>query len=89
MKFILLLIINVISFFLFWIDKRRATKNKYRISEFILLLSCFLGGIFGAILAIMIFKHKISKISFKIKLGVIILIQIGILYLYFQFLSPK
>ena len=76
--------ISVISFLLFGLDKWKATQNKSRISEFTLLLFSFLGGSLGSLLAMLIFRHKISKTSFKIKFGLIVLAQILIILYYFK-----
>ncbi|WP_323670681.1 DUF1294 domain-containing protein [Chryseobacterium fluminis] len=75
-----LLIINLLAFSVFAIDKRKAVKHTRRISELALLTLVFLGGTLGAILSMIIFRHKISKKSFLLKLGLIILMQIVLLY---------
>ena len=46
---IYLLFINVIAFFIYGIDKRRARKGQWRISENILLGVALLGGSVGAL----------------------------------------
>ncbi|REC53657.1 DUF1294 domain-containing protein [Chryseobacterium piscium] len=79
------LIMNLIAFTVFGLDKWKATHHKRRFSEFSLLILTFLGGTVGAILAMMIFRHKVSKKSFLWKFGIIILIQI----LLFYFLNLK
>lgn len=48
-----------------------------------------LGGSVGAILGMLIFNHKISKVSFCLKLLVIILIQISVMLFYFKFPALK
>jgi len=70
---------NLIAFTVFGLDKWKATRHKRRISEFSLLILTFLGGAVGAVLAMMIFRHKVSKKSFLWKFGVIILVQIFII----------
>ena len=61
---IYLIIINIISFILYGLDKFKAIKNKWRIPENILLLISFLGGSIGSILGMCIFRHKTKKIKF-------------------------
>ncbi|WP_259132297.1 DUF1294 domain-containing protein [Chryseobacterium ginsenosidimutans] len=78
----LLLIINIISFIIFGIDKQKAVKHKRRISELNLLILTFLGGTIGAILAMLFFRHKISKTSFLLKFGLIVLIQTALIYFF-------
>ncbi|HCO19632.1 MAG TPA: DUF1294 domain-containing protein [Flavobacteriaceae bacterium] len=79
-----ILIISTFSFLLFGFDKRNATRGGYRISEFVLLLLSFLGGSVGSLLGMFIFRHKISKTSFKIKFGLIFLVQILIIFYYLK-----
>ena len=73
--------ISILSFLLFGLDKQKAKQNKRRISEFTLLLVSFLGGSLGSLLGMLIFRHKTSKTSFKIKFGLILLAQILIIFL--------
>ncbi|KFE98076.1 hypothetical protein IX39_16915 [Chryseobacterium formosense] len=84
-----LLIINLITFIIFSLDKWKATKHKRRISEFNLLILTFFGGTAGAISAMLIFRHKISKRSFLWKFFGIILLQILIVVGYTKFLPEN
>ncbi|MDU5363144.1 MAG: DUF1294 domain-containing protein, partial [Finegoldia magna] len=43
------LIINLITFLAFLIDKRKAVHNKYRIAENVLIFLCIIGGFIGAL----------------------------------------
>ncbi|MGM9872992.1 MAG: DUF1294 domain-containing protein [Muribaculaceae bacterium] len=43
-----LLAINIVSFFLYGIDKYKAKKNKWRISEATMLMMAVIGGSIGA-----------------------------------------
>ena len=62
--FIYYTLINLISFSMFFIDKRKAIKNRYRISEIALLMSELLGGCFGGYLSMNLFHHKTKKVKF-------------------------
>ncbi len=62
---IYLTLINLISFIMMGIDKYKAIKHRYRISEFFLITTGFLGGSVGVITGMVIFKHKLSKIKFR------------------------
>lgn len=53
-------IMNVLAFILFAMDKYKAKKRKYRISEKILLTLLFLGSV-GGYLAMLIYRHKTRK----------------------------
>lgn len=55
---LVILAMNIFSFVLYYVDKRRAVNRKYRISEKTLLLSSFAFGGIGAWLGMRIFRHK-------------------------------
>ena len=76
MKIIFFLLINILSFLLFGIDKQKAIKKKYRISEFTLLLISFLGGSIGSLLGMIIFHHKTKKIKFILLIPLFLIINI-------------
>ena len=57
---------NIVSFILFGVDKKRSKCHAYRIPEKVLLLITFLGGTFGSLFAIFYFHHKNRKIKFLI-----------------------
>lgn len=58
-------IINVLAFIMFAIDKYKAKKRKYRISEKVLLTLLFLGSV-GGYLAMLICRHKTRKWYFHV-----------------------
>ena len=51
---------------MFFLDKKRSIKNKYRIQEKTLLTLSMIGGCFGGIIGMNLFHHKTKKIKFKI-----------------------
>ena len=58
-------VLNVISMMMFFSDKRKAVKGKWRTTENALLLSAFLGP-FGATLGMHLAHHKTNKPKFKL-----------------------
>ena len=78
---IYLLTINVATFFTYGIDKLKAKKNMWRISEPSLLLLAVLGGSIGALLGMKIWRHKTMHKKFKYGIPAIILIQVLIISL--------
>ena len=62
---IYLLIINVVTFALYGIDKWKAIHNKWRIREATLLITALIGGSLGAFIAMQMFRHKTKKWYFK------------------------
>ena len=79
-----ILIINIITFLIYGVDKYLAYKEKNRISEKFLLTLALCFGIIGAVLGMKVFRHKTKKNSFKISITlIIIIIQLIIIYLVF------
>lgn len=76
----ILIILTFVTFITFGIDKRLAVRHRRRISESMLLILTFLGGTAGAVLAMIIFRHKTSKKSFLIKIALIIALQFIIIF---------
>lgn len=84
MRFPLILIlyfilINIISISMFYIDKQRAIKHQWRISESALLLSAFIGGSFGAAAGMKIFRHKTKHPKFYILVPALLIVHILII----------
>ena len=73
-----LLAINIVSFFLYGIDKYKAKKNKWRISEATLLMIAVIGGSIGAWVGMRIWHHKTMHKKFKYGIQVIIIMQIAL-----------
>lgn len=73
-----LLIINVVAFFLYGIDKLKAKHGKWRISELTLLLSAAAGGSVGAWAGMKIWHHKTQHWKFKIGLPLILVLQLTV-----------
>jgi uncharacterized membrane protein YsdA (DUF1294 family) len=73
---IYLIIINIIGFFIMWLDKQKAKKSKWRIKENTLFLVAALGGGIGTIAGMYTFRHKTQKAKFVIGFPAIIVIQI-------------
>lgn len=74
------LIVSIIAFAVAGYDKYLAVNNKFRIPEKTLFTIAFCGGSLGLLLAMLIFRHKISKISFILKFSVIIIVQLALLF---------
>jgi len=84
-KFILYLIvfINVLTFILYGIDKRKAVKGRWRISEKTLLLMGLCFGSIGQIAGMKVFHHKTHKWYFKVSSILFLILHIVILFMYF------
>lgn len=71
-----LLAINIVSFFLYGIDKYKAKKNKWRISEATLLMMAVIGGSIGAWVGMRLWHHKTMHKKFKYGIPIIIIMQV-------------
>ena len=60
-----LIFVNLAAFAAFGIDKRRARKHQYRISEEALLGLALIGGAAGALAGMYFFQHKTKKLLFR------------------------
>lgn len=83
---IILIIWNIITALLYGIDKHNARKKEWRISEKCLILVAFLFGNLGAMLGMIIFNHKTSKIKFRILVPLAFVIDI-LLIVYLDYIT--
>ena len=78
-----LLVINAATFIIYGIDKDKAKKAKWRISEATLLTMAAVGGSIGAWLGMKAWHHKTQHRKFKYVVPIILLIQIALM-IYFH-----
>lgn len=68
---------SLLTFALFARDKHHAVYGKTRIPELLLLLFSFLGGAFGALCAMIFFRHKTRHKLFTICVPVFLALQLA------------
>ena len=78
---------NAIAFAMYGIDKHKAQKDKWRISEAALISSAFLMGGIGAILGMRVFRHKTKHLKFKLLIPLAVVVNIGIIIFIHMFLQ--
>ncbi|WP_455067931.1 DUF1294 domain-containing protein [Parvimonas micra] len=83
----IIFIMNLISFTIFYIDKRKAIEGKNRISGNSLLLSALLLGSIGAFLSMQIFRHKTKKLKFKVLVPIFFVVKVLILYYLYKYVT--
>ena len=76
---IYLAVINVVTFFMYGIDKWKAKKSKWRIRETSLLGLAVLGGSIGAWLGMKVWHHKTQHKKFRYGVPAIIIIQLALI----------
>ena len=72
------LAVNITSFLLYGIDKYKAKKGRWRISEATLLLMAVIGGSIGAWVGMPIWHHKTMHKKFKYGIPIIIILQVAL-----------
>ena len=70
------IVINIIGFFIMWLDKRKAIKGSWRIPEKTLFIITALGWGIGTIAGMYTFRHKTQKIQFVIGFPFITILEI-------------
>ena len=70
-----LLVINIIAFITILIDKARAKKHNYRISENTIVILSLIGGSVGTLIGMTVFRHKTKKKKFYIGIPIIYLLN--------------
>lgn len=80
------LVINLVTFLVYGIDKLAAKMQKWRIPEKVLLGFAVFGGSVGAFLGMQCFHHKTRKAKFFIGVPAIFLIQCAVV-VYFKFFA--
>jgi uncharacterized membrane protein YsdA (DUF1294 family) len=75
--------INVISLVYMYIDKQKAIKSQWRISEKSLFLLAIIGGSIGIMIGMKLFRHKIKHLSFKVGIPSIFILQIVLISYYY------
>lgn len=82
-----LMAMNMITFFLYGIDKYKAKHNRFRIPEKILLLFAYLGGAYGAAAGMQVWRHKTRKWKFRVAVPIaVVLLTIVIGFMTYRIL---
>jgi uncharacterized membrane protein YsdA (DUF1294 family) len=76
-----LIIINIVTFLVYGIDKWKAKQGSWRISEATLLMLAVIGGTIGTLLGMQVWRHKTMHLKFKYGLPLILVAQIAFIYL--------
>ncbi len=69
------LIITIVAFAMMGIDKQKAKKGAFRISEASLFVTAMLGGSIGSVAGMLVFHHKTQHWYFQVFMPLITLLQ--------------
>lgn len=73
-----LVVINIVTFIVFAVDKNRAKRHAWRVPERTLFLLALIGGSVGAIAGMYAFRHKTKHWYFVIGMPAILAAQVGV-----------
>lgn len=77
---------NLVTFLLMAIDKYKATRGSWRISESTLLTAAFAMGGIGSFFGSIVFRHKTKKMKFRILLPVSVLFNLSLIFLVWYYI---
>ncbi len=77
-------LINLIGFWLMGIDKYKARKHQWRVSEKTLFLTALLFGSLGTWAGMYVFRHKTKHWYFVVGMPLILIVQVIILIIVFR-----
>jgi uncharacterized membrane protein YsdA (DUF1294 family) len=75
---IVVVVMSLVCFIAYGIDKRQAANGGRRVSEPTLHLMAFLGGWPGALMGQRHFRHKTQKATFRIVFWIVVVLHVGI-----------
>lgn len=83
-----IIVVNILAFASMGIDKLKAKRGSFRISEATLFLLAIIGGSPGSIIGMYLFRHKTAHWYFVIGMPIILILQIaGVFFLTHSFFS--
>lgn len=74
-----IVVINLVSFMMFGIDKYKARRGQWRISEATLLAVAAIGGSLGARMGMKVWHHKTLHSKFRYGVPIMLLVHIALM----------
>ena len=71
------MVVNVLTFVVYGIDKWKARRGRWRVPEATLLVLAAAGGSLGAWVAMQLFRHKTQKKKFRYGVPVLFVLQLA------------
>lgn len=69
---------SILTFGLYGWDKHQAVFSRWRVAEAVLIITALLGGAWGAVMGMLLFRHKTQHTLFQICNPLFLLLQIGV-----------
>ena len=76
---IYLAVINILTFFMYGVDKWKAKRSKWRVSEAALIWMAVLGGSIGAWIGMKAWHHKTQHKKFQYGIPLILFMQVVVI----------
>lgn len=70
---------NIVVFAMFGIDKHKAQRGKWRISERVLMVSAAFMGALGALFGMRVFRHKTHHKKFTIGVPLLLIVNLAVI----------
>ena len=74
-----IVVINLVSFMMFGIDKYKARRGQWRISEATLLAVAAIGGSLGARMGMKVWHHKTLHSKFRYGVPIMLLVHVALM----------
>lgn len=84
---IMIIILNAFSYVLMLADKQQAILKRQRVPESTFMLCSMLGGWPMIYMAMYVFRHKTKKASFGFKIFFGMLVNIALIWIYYQYIN--
>ena len=73
-------VVNIFGFASMGLDKAKARKHEWRISEAMLFFFAIIGGALGSLLGMYLFRHKTRHWYFRVGMPLILILWIAVLW---------
>ena len=84
-----LLVVNVLTFVVYGIDKWKARRGRWRVPEATLLVLAAAGGSVGAWVAMQLFRHKTQKKKFRYGVPMLFVLQLAAVVYFLELLLSR
>jgi uncharacterized membrane protein YsdA (DUF1294 family) len=80
--------VSLVAFLAYGYDKALSKTKRTRVPERVLLFLVLIGGTLGAVAGMVVFRHKTAKGSFRLKLLIVMALQVALIAVYYGMIKP-